>query len=381
MEKLLLGSERIAEFPRLFAHKKIGLLTNQTGINQAFEPTSTLFQRHGLKLAALFAPEHGISGHFQDGVTIKSYIGGASIPTFSLYGEHTSPTEEMLSYIDVFVIDIQDVGSRYYTYLSTLKNILDACAQYEKSMVVLDRPNMINGNDVEGTLIEPGFESFVAHAAIPVRYGLTLGELAHLFNDQLDAPCELDVIPVKNWKRELYLDETTAPFVSPSPNMASAETAITYNAICIFEGTNISEGRGTVHPFQIVGAPFIEAKILSQAMNKLQIPGVHFLPHTFIPMAFNYANEACEGVKLVVTDRKKFHSFDTGLRLLDTIMELYADDFQWTSYVEIPGVPYIDCLLGTDKLRKGEIGIEELIQKAASDCEAFRKKREKYLLY
>ena len=381
MEKLLLGSERIAEFPRLFDRKKIGLLTNQTGIDQAFEPTGKLLLRHGFKLAALFGPEHGISGQFQDGVAVKSNGGAASIPVFSLYGEHTSPTEEMLSSIGVFVIDIQDVGSRYYTYLSTLRNILDACAKYGKPVVVLDRPNMINGNDVEGTLIESGFDSFVAHATIPVRYGLTLGELALLFNDQLESPCQLDVIPLKNWDRTRYLDETTAPFVSPSPNMATLDTAITYNGICVFEGTNISEGRGTVHPFQIAGAPFIEADVLSQAMNEQQIPGVYFLPHTFIPMAFDYTHEACGGVKLVVTDRKKFHSFNTGLRLLGTIMELYQDDLQWTSYIEIPGVPYIDCLLGTDKLRKGEIGIEELILKAASNCEIFRKEREKYLLY
>jgi uncharacterized protein YbbC (DUF1343 family) len=292
----------------------------------------------------------------------------------------------MLSGLDALVFDLQDVGCRVYTFIYTLANSMTACAKYGKKMFVLDRPNPINGNSVEGSTLEIGHESFVGMYPIPMRHGLTVGELAKLFNAEFDINCELEVITMDNWAREDFYDETDAPWVMPSPNMPTVDTAVVFPGTVYFEGTQVSEGRGTTRPFEIVGAPYISSNKYAEVLNSLELPGVSFRAIEFLPTFQKHARELCGGVFVHVLDREIFEPVITGVAMVKTVFDLYPYEFKWkeSPYEYVFDRNPFDVIAGTDKLRKAfEQGIDIKETKASwkSDEENFRQQRKQYLLY
>ena len=254
----------------------VGLVTNPTSVATCLESTLDAFHKHeDIKLTTVFGPEHGARGDIQDALDVPNHRDPyTGLTVFSLYGDHRAPTEEMLEGVDTLVFDIQDCGSRFYTYVSTLTHCMESAARHGVKVVVLDRPNPINGVNVEGNILEQGYESFVGLHPIPIRHGLTTGELASLINGVIK--CELSIIPLKGWRRERWFDETGLPWVQPSPNLPSIDTATVYPGTCFFEGVNASEGRGTTKPFEYLGAPWINEKKWVESMNGLGLPGVKF---------------------------------------------------------------------------------------------------------
>ena len=381
MSNVLLGIDRIFEYDKWFKHKRIGLLTNHTGLDSQNNRTADVFMALGYHIQTLFAPEHGYKGIVQDAIIIQDDVDKSGIPIYSLYNEKKGPTEDMLADIDIFVTDMQDIGSRFYTYANTMEKAMVTCGRKDIPFVVLDRPNPVNGNTVEGLFVEEEFQSFVGHAKLPVRHGLTLGELARYFNQMNGTYCDLEVIPLEGWSREMYFSDTGIPFVSPSPNISSLHAVLCYNATCFFEGTNISEGRGTIRPFEWIGAPFIDAEKLSSVLKAKKIDGVNFIPRTTSPMMFDYKGLECNGIELAVTNKDEFKAFTTGLILMDTIMHLFPNDFMWGIYPEVPDKPYIDYLFGSDKWRNKAISLEEALKREKTDVAEFMAIRRDALLY
>ena len=382
MNKVETGLDLIGKYSEIFKNKRLGLISNHTGFDRSFVSAHECLLNNDYNLTALFAPEHGYFGNVQDALLIHhDSLKTNYLPIYSLYNETRYPTETMLSKIDLLIFDIQDIGSRFYTFTTTMENAMLACAKNKKQFVVLDRPNPINGIDFEGAYIDPSFESFVGSRLLPIRHGLTTGELALYLNKEKNINCELHIIPLKGWDRSCYMDETDLQFIGTSPNLPSLKTAITYNSICFHEGTSLSEGRGTTTPFEQIGAPFIDGKEFAKELNSLSLPGIHFYPIYFTPIAFKYLYKLCEGVKLLVTDRKLFKPVLTGLKILETLNRMYPKNIEWVEYPEIPGQPYIDFLIGTDLLRKGKLSFDELLLKGEVDERDFKDRRKEYLLY
>ena len=278
-----LGIDRIDSYTDIFAVKRVGLLTNSTGMNSNFVNTVDVLYAK-TNLVALFSPEHGIRGAVKAGDAVNTAIDTKmKLPVYSLYGETKKPTAEMLADIDIMAFDIQDVGARSYTYIYTMAYAMQACKELGKTMIVFDRPNPIGGVQVEGNLIKPGFESFIGMYPIPIRHGMTVGELARLFNAEFGIGCDLVVIEMTGWKREMYFAETHLPWVMTSPNIPTPDTAMVYPGTGMLGGTNVSEGAGTTRPFELVGAPWLDADELSEKMTALQLPGVIFRPAYFTP--------------------------------------------------------------------------------------------------
>ena len=279
--RLKLGIEQLPQYRAIFAGKRVGLITNQTGIDSAGTPSAVLLSR-SVQLTALFSPEHGIQGNEREGASIGHSVDPRTgLPVYSLYGNTKRPTPEMLKDIDILCFDIQDVGARFYTYISTMAYAMEECARYKKQFVVFDRPNPIGGT-VEGNMLELEYRSFTGYFPIVQRHGMTVGELALLFNTEYGIHCDLTVIPMTGWDRETYFDELPLIWVPPSPNIPSPLTALVYAGVCLFEGTNLSVGRGTTMPFQYLGAPYIDAYHLAEQLNRLGLEGVCFLPALFI---------------------------------------------------------------------------------------------------
>lgn len=373
------------EWLTLVAGRSIGLITNQTGVDSRFRSNLALFADHPqVDLVALFSPEHGISGSAQAGIQIASAIGsGGHIPVYSLYGKTRQPTPEMLVGIDVLVYDVQDVGSRFYTYISTLLRSMGAAAANDVDFIVLDRPNPIRGDRVEGNQLRPAFRSFVGDAVLTIRHGLTVGELAQFCKPQLDAArgVRLHVVPMRGWRREMWYDETGLPWVPPSPNMPTVETATLYPGMCLIEGTNLSEGRGTTKPFEWVGAPWIDSERWADTLNTLELPGVHFRPIHFIPTFSKYADQVCHGVQVHVTDRDRFKLVDAGLHLIATAQRDYSDRFE---FLEDRGQYFFDLLAGTDTLRLRLMACESvsaIVESWQAEVEEFVECCKPYLLY
>jgi len=369
----------------LIESKKVGLITNQTGITQSLDSTVDVLHRHPkVKLVCLFGPEHGIGGAMQDGHKIGSFIDGRTgLRVFSLYGEHYKPTKEMISDIDAFVFDIQDVGVRYYTYIATMNRCMEAAAEHGLGFIILDRPNPINGVAIEGNILEEGFRSFVGERPIPIRYGMTIGELAGMFNEEYGIGCELSVVAAKGWKREMWYDETGLPWVMPSPNMPTLDTATVYPGTCLVEGINVSEGRGTTRPFEIIGAPWIDGFRLRDRLTGEGLPGVAFRTLHFTPTFGKYANEVCGGVQLHVYDRDRFKPVLTGLKLIRVIMDLFLGKLEFRKGQGDENYGF-DLLAGTDRIRKQLVeGLNpENIEKGwEEDLKRFSSKHRKYLLY
>lgn len=367
----------------------IGLICNQASVDHKFRHAADLFYEHpNINLKALFGPQHGIRGDVQDNMveTAHAVDKKTSLPVYSLYSETREPTEEMVSAIDTLVFDLQDVGCRVYTFIYTMANAMRACAKFGKRMIVLDRPNPIGGLAIEGNSLEIGHESFVGQFPIPMRHGLTVGELALLFNEEYSINCDLEVVKMDNWHRELFYDETDAPWVMPSPNMPTVDTSVVFPATVYFEGTEISEGRGTTRPFEIVGSPYIDAEEYEKALTALELPGVIFRAINFLPTFQKHANQSCGGVFIHVVDRQVFEPVLTGLGMVKTAYNLYKENFNWkkTEYEYAFGRNPFDVIAGTKKIRRmveANSDISALKHFWQTDVKTFEQARRKYLLY
>lgn len=366
-----------------FKGKRIGLVTNMTGVNQKLVPTIDLFYEHpDIRLTALYGPEHGIRGDAKEGETVLSGIDPyTGLPVYSLYGETRKPTGDMLSDVDVIVIDLQDIGARYYTFIYTVANVMEVCKEYGKQVVILDRPNPINGHSREGNLVKEGFRSFVGNYSLPNRHGLTIGEIALLYKHEFGIDCELVVIPMEGWRRDMFFSDTGLIWVQPSPNSTGEIMSLLYPGTCLLEGTNISCGRGTTRPFEVAGAPFMDGYRLAKRFNKKGLPGVIARPTSYVPFYQKYKDELCHGVQIHITDKTQLHSLKTGLYLLETIAELYPDQFSFRDAEDVRC--HFNLLAGTDELmnRILEQRSDEFLTACDVELEAFRNRIKPYLLY
>lgn len=375
------GIENTGEWMEFLKGKRVGLITNPTGVDVNLRSTIEILKEK-TALVRLFSPEHGVRGEMQAGDVVDFYVDErTSLPVFSLYGKNKKPSKEVLNDIDVLAFDIQDVGSRLYTYLYTMSYCMQGCAEYHKTFLVFDRPNPIGGSKVEGNLVKPGFASFVGLHPIPYRYGLTIGEAALLFNREFHIGCDLKVIPMTGWERTMYYEATGLPWIMPSPNMPAVDTAVLYNSTCILEGTNISEGRGTTKPFEIAGAPWLNAEVLAENMNKKGLSGVRFRPVYFTPTFSKHVGTLCKGVQLHVTDRESFLAVETGLHLLEEVKRLSGGKFSYNPPYSTSGKPMIDYNTGDDFIRTHDFSAKEVYERWAVEAEEFAKRKEKYHLY
>nr|MBQ4320443.1 DUF1343 domain-containing protein [Clostridia bacterium] len=355
---------------------RLGLVTAPSGVDKFLRSTADIIS-DTFSLGAVFGAEHGFRGDAQAGSKTGSYRDPElGVQVHSLYGERFAPTKEMLSRLDAVVFDIQDIGSRYYTYISTLTAVMKSCAAQNIPLFVFDRPNPIGLERIEGNILNEEFSSFVGEYAVPVRYGLTIGEYAGYINGTRSIGCDLTVVPCEGLTRSMYYDDTGLPFVMPSPNIPTPETALHYVGTCLFEGTNLSEGRGTTRPFELIGAPWLRALPLIEKMNSYRFDGVMFRRAYFRPTFSKYAGELCEGIQIHLTDRAHYQPFEVSLRLIDEIRANFID-FEWNE-------SHIDRLFGDDKLRTEYIGcgkIDDFLAMNRSRTEAFRDSVREYYIY
>ncbi len=323
--------------------KKVGLVTNHTGVDRSGKPNyEILMQLSDVDLKAIFAPEHGFFGKVSRGQKVDDLKQDGLPVIYSLYGKTDKPTPDMFEGLDVIIYDIQDIGARFYTYISTLGLVMEAAAEADIPVIVLDRPNPLNGITIEGPVLDINYKSFVGMYPIPIRYLLTIGELAKMIIGEkwIEHVPKLTVIEMAGWERTMYYDDTGLSWISPSPNIPDLETAILYPGMCLFEGTNVSEGRGTNYPFQYIGAPWIDSSKIIKAIEGKHIPGVVFEPISFIPISIpgkslkpKFENEKCYGIKIILIENKIYKSVDTAVQLLKIIQELYPEKFQWNDFI------------------------------------------------
>lgn len=356
--RILLGVEKLlTERLDLLKGSRVGLVCNQASVDHSFRHVADLFHEHAdINVTALFGPQHGIRGDVQDNMieTAHATDRKTGLPTYSLYSETREPTEEMLKDVDVIVFDLQDVGTRIYTFVYTMANCMRAARKLGKKVIVCDRPNPINGTTTEGAVLDPDFASFVGQFPIATRHGMTAGELAQMFNQQFGIGCELQVVTMSGWSRDLWYDQTDGPWVLPSPNMPTLDSATVFPGSVHLEGTQMSEGRGTTRPFELVGAPYIDADNYGAALQALNLPGVYFRPSVFLPTFQKHAGKACGGVQIHVTDRQIFKPAITGIAIVKTAFDMYPDDFRWKDppyEYEYDRNPF-DLIAGTDKVRE-----------------------------
>jgi uncharacterized protein YbbC (DUF1343 family) len=365
--------------PAVLRGKRVGLITNHTGRDRAGRSSIDLLAASpDLELVALFGPQHGIRGAAAPGEHVGSGRDAKTgLPVYSLYGATRKPTPEMLRDVEVLVYDIQDVGARQYTYISTLGLAMEAAAERGIPFVVLDRPNPVTGRIVEGNVLDPAFRSFVGQYPIASRHGLTVGELARLYDGEFHLGADLTVVPVEGWTREMWYDETGLPWVDPSPNIRRLEAAAHYPGTVFLEGTNLSEGRGTETPFEQTGAPWLDAEGVAREMNAMGLPGVRYEPVRFTvdSAAAKYPGETLPGIRFVITDRESYRPIRSTLLLIDAVRRRHPEEFRWTGS--------IDRLAGTDRLRAAIDGgtLPQLLEEWNRQAEGFRRVRERYLLY
>ncbi|HET7267661.1 MAG TPA: DUF1343 domain-containing protein [Oleiagrimonas sp.] len=363
----------------LIAGKNVGLITNPTGVNdQLVSDIDLLANAPGVHLVALFGPEHGIRGSHQAGAHVGTYTDPVTgVPVYSLYGDTRQPTPAMLENVDVLVFDIQAVGSRFYTYLYTMADAMKAAARADIPILVLDRPNPIGGIKVQGPVLDPDYASFVGQYPIALRYGMTIGELARLFNNEFDIHADLTVVKMRGWKRPMYYRDTPLPWVMPSPNMPTQTTALVYPGMGLVEGTNVSEGRGTTRPFELTGAPWINATELANALNDKRLAGVRFRPVHFTPTFSKFEGKLCNGVQVHVMDRTRFNPVVVGLSVIKTIHDLYPKHFAFRK-------SHFDHLIGNDWIRQGiknGMSVAAMQKRWQKDLARFKNIRARYLLY
>jgi uncharacterized protein YbbC (DUF1343 family) len=386
--RVQLGCERLLASSTLDG-KRVGVVCNPASVDGQLRHVADLFaERPAVTLAALFGPQHGFRSDVQDNMIETGHGQDCTrrVPVYSLYSETREPTAAMLANLDALVIDLQDVGSRIYTFIYTMANCLVAARKNGLKAFVCDRPNPIGGVAVEGPMLVRGHESFVGLYPIPMRHGMTIGELAQLFNTEFGIGAELEVTRMDGWRREMYFDETGLPWVIPSPNMPTLDSAIVYPGTVLFEGTNLSEGRGTTRPFEIVGAPWPIAERFAETMNRARLPGVHFRPAVFEPTFQKHAKKTCAGCQIHVLDRQTFRPVETGVTLIAAFRAAGPDQFQWRNppyEYERDKMP-IDILAGSSELREQiNRGLDSRAIAASwtASVEAFIKARERYLLY
>jgi uncharacterized protein YbbC (DUF1343 family) len=385
-----LGIDRLLSTDRqLVEGRRVGIVCNPASINGSFRHSADLiFEHPAAKLAAIFGPQHGFRADLQDNMIETPHASDPrrSVPVYSLYSEVREPSREMLDGLDLFVIDLQDVGTRVYTFIYTMANTMKAAARAGIPVVVCDRPNPVNGNDVEGHLLEDAYASFVGQYAIPLRHGLTIGELARLFNSVFNINADLHVIPMEGWRRSMFYDDTALPWVMPSPNLPTLDSAVVYPGAVLFEGTKFSEGRGTTRPFELIGAPWIDGDRYAAAMNARGLPGVYFRPVFFEPTFQKHAKQTCGGCQLHVTDRNAFKPVRTAVEMLEEFRAEEPAKFGWREppyEYEHEKMP-IDILYGSSRLRthidNGGTA-KTLMDAAREDEERFLVTRKPFLLY
>ncbi len=388
MSRTRSGLEQLLARPRILAGKRLGLIANPSAVTPELTHAAlALLGARAVRLRALFGPEHGIWADAQDLIEVEdSRDPKTGLPVWSLYGRTRVPTAEMLDGVEALLFDIQDVGSRYYTFVYTMLHAMEACAAHGRTLVVLDRPNPIGGLAVDGNVLEPAFRSFVGLHTLAARHGMTVGELALMFRDERRLDLDLRVVRMKGWRRAMSFEDTGLPWVMPSPNMPTVDTAYVYPGGCLIEGTNLSEGRGTTRPFELVGAPWLDGWALADAMNRERLSGVRFRAAYFTPTFHKHAGQLCGGVFVHVTDRRRFPAFHAYLLLIEKARKQDPRRFAWRQppYEYEHVKPPIDILCGTDRVRlaleRGE-PVRRLLPQWRSDVAAFRRRRAKYLLY
>ncbi len=366
--------------------KRVGLITNPTGVDKDLNSiVDRFYQDKDINLTALYGPEHGVRGDAQAGSYVDFYIDETTgLPVYSLYGKTRKPTPEMLEDVDVLVFDIQDVGTRFYTYIYTMALAMEAAKEKGIPFVVLDRPNPLGGLKVEGPVLEaPEYASFIGQYEIPLRHGMTVGELAKLFNKEFGIGADLKVVKMKNWKRQMNYEDTGLEWVLPSPNMPTLDTAYVYPGTGLIEGTNLSEGRGTTKPFELLGAPFINSTELARELNKLKLKGVEFRAASFTPTFSKHSGVLTHGVQVHITDYDDFVPLETGLHIVKTVHDLYPEEFEFRAE-DSKGISFFDLLIGNgwvrDDIEAGK-SVKQIKQKWERDLKGFLKVRSKYLLY
>ena len=385
-----LGLERLLDGPdrKLIKGQRIGLVCNPASVDSRLIHVSDRLATGDWTMTALFGPQHGFRSDLQENMIESPHAHDARrrVPVHSLYSETREPTAEMLADVDVLVIDLQDVGTRIYTYIYTMANCLRAARRHGIRVVVCDRPNPINGDDIEGATLDPEYESFVGQFAIPMRHGLTIGEAARIFNDHFGIHAAVDVVPMDGWSRAMYYDATGLPWVLPSPNIPTLDTAIVYPGAVLFEGTLLSEGRGTTRPFELIGAPWIDGERFAEALNARRLPGAYFRPAFFEPTFHKHAKVLCGGCQVHVTDREAFEPMRVAVEMLAEFRREAPSEKLWRDppYEYEHVKPPIDILYGSDRLRTGIDAGEDpasIVKDWRRDEEAFRELRRTFLLY
>jgi uncharacterized protein YbbC (DUF1343 family) len=384
------GLENLFEHPKAdLKSYRLGLLCNSSSVNRQFIHARMLINKlYPGQLAAIYSPQHGFYAEKQDNMIESSdmldpYL---NIPVFSLYGETRVPTRNMLDAIDILIIDLPDVGTRVYTFSTTVSYCLEAAKKYDKQVLLLDRPNPIGGNLVEGNVLHPDCRSFVGRFPVPMRHGLTMGELALLYNEQFGIHCDLEIIPMKGWKRNMFFKDTGLAWTAPSPNLPTPDSALVYPGQVIWEGTNISEGRGTTQPFELFGAPFINPQKILEFLGNYKIPGVILRETAFEPTANKWKGNICRGFQIHVTDHENYRPYQTSLRLLQAVLLIHKNEFEWKS------TPYeyefkkrpIDLILGDKSIcqcLESGMELDELEKGWGENLEKFLAARQNVLLY
>jgi len=387
---LQIGLERLLDSEHTFlAGKRLGLLSNQASTDSRLRHGRLLLQeKFGSQLTCLFSPQHGFFSEKQDNMVESSHQidQRTGLPIFSLYGESRQPSEEMFERLDVLLIDIVDVGTRVYTFLYTMAYCLEAAARYGKKVIVLDRPNPVGGLEVEGNILRPECSSFVGLYPLPMRHGLTFGELALYINSEFAIGADLEIVPMQGWQRRMLFRDTGFPWVFPSPNMPTPDTAMVYPGQVLWEGTNISEGRGTTLPFELVGAPFWQCEDILERLAATPMPGCSFRPLVFEPTSGKWAQTACAGFQLHVTDAAVFKPYRTSLALLQAVIQLYPEEFQYKEppyEYEHERLP-MDLILGDATVRnmiEDGVPIVQIEEGWQQELEEFNQLRRIYFLY
>ena len=354
---------------------RVGLITNHTGRNRAGKSTVEVFREApGVHLERLFSPEHGLYGDVDR--KVASFVDpNTGLTVHSLYGQTRRPTPEMLEGLDALVFDIQDVGARFYTYISTMGYAMEEAAKAGIRFIVLDRPNPINGIQVEGPILESHRLSFTGYFALPVRHGMTVGELAMLFNEENQIGAKLEIVKLEGWQRSLWLDDTDLPWVNPSPNIRNQRQATLYTAVGLLESTNVSVGRGTETPFEILGAPWMNAKQLARTLQRRKLAGVKFTPTHFTPSADHYKGKRCHGVRVELKDRTRFQTVAAGLEMARAVSRLYPRHFQLEKLVGMTGSEAVE-----QGIQRGD-SVDQIVETGREELEGFLQIRQKYLLY
>ncbi len=361
---------------RTLTGQKIGLITNHTGRSRDGMPTAKLLRdANEVDLVCLFSPEHGMAGKLDEPNIGDARDSQTNLPIYSLYGEHRAPSAEHLQNVDTLVFDIQDIGTRFYTYISTMGNAMRVAAEHGKRFVVLDRPNPIGGTIVDGPLLDNGRESFVGFHTLPIRHGMTVGELAGMFRSELKLDLQLDVIRLANWSRSMMWDETGLMWVNPSPNMRTPHQALLYPGIGLLESTNLSVGRGTDTPFELIGAPWIKACELARKLNQQRLGGVNIVPIEFTPDSSKYAGEPCQGIRFVINDRRQLHPIHLGLSVACAMRDLYRDQWQMDAFDRLL------CDKQLLQLLKQGATAEQLQRAYQPELADFELRRASFLLY